>query len=170
MYVCWYYRQGHKVSFSLEWRSMQSAAKNEGRKNRSSSELWTTEISRVPFWDKKMPRLKKKKKKSLTINAAKPYSGLEAGQSGSMNEWVRNPNPGKDVVSGVFDLPHQTHQLDLNFMLTEPNKSVLGSLGTPVWENDLVKKRRNKLHKCQYEDGGWKRWLINFELMIILWM
>lgn len=27
MYVCWYYWQGHKVSFSLEWRSMQSAAK-----------------------------------------------------------------------------------------------------------------------------------------------
>lgn len=95
---------------------------------------------------------KKKKKKSLTINAAKPYSGLEAGQSGSMNEWVRNPNPGKDVVSGVFDLPHQTHQLDLNFMLTEPNKSVLGSLGTPVWENDLVKKEEINCVNMKMED------------------
>lgn len=37
---------------------MQSAAKKTKREqNQSSSELWTVELSRVPFWDKMMPRL-----------------------------------------------------------------------------------------------------------------
>lgn len=74
MYVCWYYWQGHKVSFSLERRSMQSAAKKKNKQkktsveNRSSSELWITELSRVPFWDKTMPTLMEGEKKKKVLN------------------------------------------------------------------------------------------------------
>lgn len=45
-----------------------------------SSVACLSETRRCLGWEKK------KKKKSGTINAAKPYSGLEVGQSGSMNE------------------------------------------------------------------------------------
>lgn len=54
-----------------------------------------------------------------------------------MNEWVRNPDPGEDAVSSVFDLPLWTRRWDLNFHAPQS----LVSLLDPQFEImfDLVK-------------------------------